>query len=1121
MAQLIITQTEDYTDGNPPIPANTDIILFDNPGTAQATFASNQFGGSGISNTVSLAANDRPNNIQVNLSATGTFSVAGWSFTGWNNNVDDVFLKGTSGDDTITGSSQNDFFLDVNGADHLVGGDGDDVFEIKAGATIAGAVLDGSSQTLSDTLQVTGTHNLSGVTIIGIERLEFGSAADITLDGTQVGAGALHIIRGSSSPQPQSLIVNGAIVDLSTVTFNFWGDANQTIAINGTNASSNTLVGSPERDRITGTGTSNDTIKGGGGADVLDGGAGNDVFKYTATDEVVLGEVIAGGADADEISLTDGSKDFSLATITDVESLRFDNGTLTATFSSAQFGPGAIVTVFAGIGADTLIVNSAGSVNLDLVTFIGWADGTDSITINGTSASEQLFGSTKSDVIIGGGGVDTLVGGDGDDVFRYGAPGDYVLGETLLGGNGIDTVEIAGGNYDFSPAPSFDSIDALRFIGTATVVMAGNQIGAPSTVAAVAGGTGTDTLIVNAVADVDLSDVNVTNWTDGVDTIAINGTTSGESLIGSSKNDIIVGGLGSDTTDGGDGDDVFRFAHSDSEDGELIDGGAGIDTLQIDGTNSFINGTVQSIERIVYTVGGASARFEADQFGAGLISNSLSLIGGAFSSSIRVNLAAATAFSAAGWTFSSWTDTLTSIVLVGTTGVDTIAGSSRADNIAGDGGADVLSGGDGNDLFLYSSASHAAPGEQVDGGDGVDSVLVAGSTMNLAAMALSSIEHLEFTLDLTTTTATLSATQIGVGAIAQVAGSVDSDHLVVIAASDVDLSGLTFSSWDNGTDTITINGTAAGETLTGSSRNDTISGGAGYDTAVLSGNRSSYILQVVDDALVISGLDGTDTLNGIERLQFADGTVNLEDGDPLFDTPFYLSQNADVFYAGVDALAHFNTFGFHEGRDPNALFDTAGYLAVNTDVAAAGVNPLEHFHQFGWKEGRDPSAGFDTRLYLINNPDVAAAHVDPLQHFLQHGLAEHRQAFAAIGQRISGGFDFEFYLLNNPDVAAAGIDALTHFNTVGWLEGRNPNAWFDTAGYLSHYTDVAAAGINPLQHYETVGWIEGRDPSATFDTLGYLAANADVAAAHTNPLDHFLKFGIYEGRAAINDGALF
>ena len=90
--------------------------------------------------------------------------------------------------------------------------------------------------------------------------------------------------------------------------------------------------------------------------------------------------------------------------------------------------------------------------------------------------------------------------------------------------------------------------------------------------------------------------------------------------------------------------------------------------------------------------------------------------------------------------------------------------------------------------------------------------------------------------------------------------------------------------------------------------------------------------------------------------------------------------------------------------------------------------------------------------------------------------------------------------------------------SIGWQEGRNPNAYFDTAGYLSHYVDVAAAGVNPLAALQAVGWKEGRDASAHFDTLGYLAAYPDVAAAGMNPLDHFLQFGIYEGRQAVNDG---
>jgi hypothetical protein len=319
-----------------------------------------------------------------------------------------------------------------------------------------------------------------------------------------------------------------------------------------------------------------------------------------------------------------------------------------------------------------------------------------------------------------------------------------------------------------------------------------------------------------------------------------------------------------------------------------------------------------------------------------------------------------------------------------------------------------------------------------------------------------------------------------------------------------------------------LTGNGGANVIEGGLGDDGINGRGGDDTAVFSHNFNDYTVMEWGFGILVAGPDGLDYLTSIEHLQFANVTITpadiANDGNPLFDTLYYLSRNADVFQAGVNALAHFNASGWHEGRDPNTLFDTSGYLAVNKDVAASGMNPLDHYHQIGWQQGRDPSEYFDTTLYLINNPDVAAAGVDPLQHYLQSGLEEGRERYDAIGQNITGGFDAQYYLFHNPDVAAAGLDPLFHYNAVGWHEGRKPNAYFDTAGYLAHNPDVAAAGINPLQHYEAVGWLEGRDPSARFDTLKYLAANPDVAAAHINPLDHFLQNGIYEGRQPVNDG---
>ncbi len=328
----------------------------------------------------------------------------------------------------------------------------------------------------------------------------------------------------------------------------------------------------------------------------------------------------------------------------------------------------------------------------------------------------------------------------------------------------------------------------------------------------------------------------------------------------------------------------------------------------------------------------------------------------------------------------------------------------------------------------------------------------------------------------------------------------------------------------NGNDAIW--GNAANNRLVGNGGNDTffftagtdaVDGGAGDDRVIYSGDLSGYTVRDLGTSISVLGSIGTNALTSVEHLQFADGTINPNDGNPVFDTVLYDVRNLDVFHAGIGALDHYNSNGWREGRDPNSVFSTNFYLGVNRDVFALGANPLDHYHTSGWKEGRDPSASFDTTLYLKNNPDVAAAGIDPLEHYLLSGAAEGRAIHAAIGSVVAG-FDAQYYLSHYPDIMAARVDPLGHFNQHGWREGRNPNAVFDTAGYLAHYADVRAAGINPLQHYELFGWREGRDPSASFDTLGYLAANPDVAAAGINPLDHYLQFGIFEGRTVVNDG---
>ena len=313
-------------------------------------------------------------------------------------------------------------------------------------------------------------------------------------------------------------------------------------------------------------------------------------------------------------------------------------------------------------------------------------------------------------------------------------------------------------------------------------------------------------------------------------------------------------------------------------------------------------------------------------------------------------------------------------------------------------------------------------------------------------------------------------------------------------------------------------GTASAESFVAFGGSERIDAGGGTDTVTFGFKLTDATVTHLGNAVIIDTASSHTVLTGVDRFVFNDGTVDNNDGNFLVDDLFYYAHNHDVWAAHVDAEQHFDTFGWHEGRDPDAFFSVAIYLSAYPDVRAAGVNPLTHWHDIGWIEGRLPSIRFDPAQYLAANPDVDAANIDPLEHFLQSGAAALLQPFAPTKLVTANGFDYVFYLSHNPDVAVAGVDPFEHFNTFGWTEGRNPNALFDVNGYLANYADVDAANVNPLVHYDIFGRHEGRDPSVNFDTTSYLAAYPDVAAANVNPLTHFLQFGIDEGRLPFADG---
>ena len=117
----------------------------------------------------------------------------------------------------------------------------------------------------------------------------------------------------------------------------------------------------------------------------------------------------------------------------------------------------ALIQVFGQAGNDQISLDETNGA-LPAANLFG-GDGNDTLT--GGSGNDLLFGQAGNDILLGKGGDDQLFGGDGNDTLTGGTGNDQVFGEagndrmiwnpgdgTDLneGGDGIDTVEVNGGN---------------------------------------------------------------------------------------------------------------------------------------------------------------------------------------------------------------------------------------------------------------------------------------------------------------------------------------------------------------------------------------------------------------------------------------------------------------------------------------------------------------------------------------------------------------------------------------------------------------------------------------------------------------------------------------------------
>jgi Ca2+-binding RTX toxin-like protein len=684
-------------------------------------------------------------------------------------------ISGSSSANTITTGAGNDSIDGAGGADIINTGAGNDTVTYRGGETS----LDGGTGTNTLYLRAAATIDLS--------------AADITV-GDAVSA------------------VNFQNVDASLVSSNL------------------TITGSSSANGITG-GSGNDTIDGGGGADginanggndsviargtesAIDGGSGTDTLVLIASTTITaVNFSVAGGADqttgdstnvtnfdildasalAGAISvtgsstanaITTGSGDDTIDGLGGADVIVAGSGNDTVSFYGSE------TTLDGGAGTNTLTLKTSAVFNLGNANQLAFGAGTVS---NFQNIDASSLSAGQAVVLTGSSGANTLSGGAGNDILD-GAGG----ADTVAGGAGNDSITSRGAEISIDGGTGTDSVVLAASAGTTAINLS---------VAAGADQTSGDSIAISNFEHVDASALSAN--------LTVTGSTSANTLITGSGNDILDGGGGADSLNAGNGNDTVTYHGSEA----TIDGGGGTNTLVLGAGVSVNLGNADQTSGDATTVSNFH-NVDAGALGSGVVltgSSAANTLTGGGGNDILDGAGGADILSAGGGndmviyrgseasiSGGSGTNTLvlatgvtvdlgnadqtsgdstqvsgfqdidasglsSGVFLTGSAGANIITGGSGNDILDGGGGADVLRGGAGNDTFLIDGSSLLL-GLSADGGTGLNSVMLgagAGTVSDTQLLAaLTNIQSIDFTAAGVDAALALSGTQI-----AQIAG---------------------------------------------------------------------------------------------------------------------------------------------------------------------------------------------------------------------------------------------------------------------------------------------------------------------------------------------------------------
>jgi Ca2+-binding RTX toxin-like protein len=529
-------------------------------------------------------------------------------------------------------------------------------------------------------------------------------------------------------------------------------------------------------------------LQGDAGADAYQAAAGNDTIYGDAADANAAGAKILGGA----------GNDF----------LNFQSETIGLTFNNQGAQTGGFEAIWGASGNDT-ITNAGGTA---AVQIIGW-QGNDVLT--GGEGNDLLSGVDGDDMLLGNGGDDELNGRDfvgadsGADKFHGGAGSDIVRADAL-DMNPVGRMILGGGPSGLGGAPGGGASHMGDFLDLSTI--------------------GAFDLTFND--DMSPGATDIGGWENifsggGNDNITVLNATASDGiyLVGFAGNDILTGGPGPDTLQGGlDNDLLIGLAGAD----EFV-GSEGIDTVDYSGSPQGSIPTHPGFNGVVADLRAGARGFGNDAAGDFNTTHDIeNIIGTPFNDYIIGNLLD-----------------------------NVIDGGAGGDRIVGNLGNDALSGGLGNDEL---TGSDGTPGDfdRLDGGSGDDTVYadindltpgqIQGMAQGVRVVGDTGIDFLDFVFS------------GGVNFLNDFTAGATTGGFEHIFGSRI------------GNDTIQTSGTAPGLQYVGWGGNDTLVGGNGND--ILNGADGNDTLVGDGGAGVFVGGLGTDTAD-----------FNQGEGDSTFDIP--------------------------------------------------------------------------------------------------------------------------------------------------------------------------------------------------------------------------------------------